>query len=118
VPTTPQVDPSVLIPWLMVGGYAVYQSIKRVRDYARKGKEAEALERTQEIDRATEPIRLSRDDAIKLAQIRGERIAELERELEDERERSKVAGRTIFEHEGRIDELSRRVEGLERRRGK
>jgi hypothetical protein len=119
---------AVLLWGLVKGGAKAYEAVTAYLERRKQGHAAE-------IDRATEGSRMSREEAVHLAEIQERTINRLEKELAEAEGRERVerdgrqaaeaeagkldaklatAGRQWFEREGFIKDLERRLEALEK----
>lgn len=83
--------------------------------YVKAGRLADREKERQRLLESTEDARLTREDATKLAQVRKERIDELERLLQEAEEKRDEFIRFNYRLQGEIDKLEERVSGIEKR---
>lgn len=129
----PPLDPSTF-PYYAVLLYAAIKGAAKGYEWLTRFLAERKKDHDAEIGRATEGARMSREEAVHLAEIQDKTIARLEKELSEAEHREAEAvelakdwevkaaelaaklgsaGRQWFEREGVIDELGRRLKKLE-----
>lgn len=115
------------LPWLLGGAYLAYRSVKSLRETFRKGKDTQRKEREGEIATAIAPLKEQLKEARELADLRrekieeldktvrarDERIASLETRLSQGKETVDDLQQTVYELRGEIAEMGRRLKRYE-----